>query len=321
MKHKLSVIVPLAMVVMSLVLATPAFAQSCPARTPELTLSTADMGDLSFFLFPGAVMQTGDAMRICGENISVDIQYFDLNSYQPPVSFNVSNSSGFGSGSVTMNAREMTPTVVDLSALPKDEYDLWTKAMSAVGKLLESPEFIKTLEDNYPDKAANYKEGFAKFRDGYYVPSSWVSALSISRVTRQNIVGSSEAKLGRGYSFNGPFNFELISRKPEGDPNPDLYLTTFGNMGNGHMEMHVDIVNGVNEISGYAQSYQQTLTEREYAPQLGEIRAMLLYLLDQVPEYENLGIIEKNSEMPFLFEKFLEGLDKYPIRVIPQPQP
>lgn len=265
-------------------------------------------------------MTSGDILRISGDKVTLEVSFFS--SAMQPINFRINdNAAGVMSfNGLSMDARSVSESIVDLSALPADKKELWSLSMGMASTLMENADFVKLLDEKYSDGSGQLKEGLEKLRDGYYIPSSWGMSRGISSVIRQIYFNDAANQLlGRGYAINGSNHWEILSTSPVGDPHPDLYMSVSNDDKLGFWMMHVDHERGVVEIrQSYQRPGEEVPTLESYGPSIHEMKEMLRYTKRQANDMDGVGLLENKEEFLLFADRLLEGLDKYKWELIPR---
>ena len=302
---------------------TPLYAQCsggvCGLPPASATIITSDGTELDLTYREGGMRSVSmNSVKIVGDGFCVSISFSPEDEYNTArISINNSDSpynwgsdvleigNGYGGGPID--------EIIDITCLPPEYADLWTRLQAICGELIENDEFWELIDLENEEDRSSLRKDMEMLRDGYFVPSAHSQLFSVQfSIGRQFVYGG---QVGRGYTIYGPINLQVITPDATDENNPDIYLGIFAGMPEDRWTIHIDPVAEVCTVSWDTGDPTQPLSEDEWLPVVGEFRDTLEFYFRQIPLLIESGILKPDSEFEFLLEKSLHGLGTYTIEL------
>jgi hypothetical protein len=310
-------LIPIAMIVCSVVflLPSPASAQYCGMPTETTTITTSSGTELEidhrveggWGSCPNSVTVVGDGFCVymswppdCLELLTIDISNGD-------------SSWSYGQGVISLehsfNYIQNNKAEFDSSAWPPEYRELWAKAESVCGELLECPEFWDMLDELDKDAIEELRGYMGLMRDGVCDAYTWEQLFSIQPTLRALVPDN---RLARGYYIDGPVDMTILTPSPYGDENPEIVIMTYGTDSEDRWSVDIDPVEEVCTVSWMTVDPVQPVTEEDWRPWLAELRSLLGTYHRLLPSLVEHGVVEPDGDLVLLIEKSIAGLAAYP---------
>lgn len=282
---------------------------------PPASIITSDGTELKLTYLEGTTRSVSmKSVKIVGDGFCVSIS-FDLEDEHHSASIAINNSDDiydWGSDVLEIsNGDGSSPRdeIIDITCLPQEYAELWTRLQAICGELVESDEFWELIDLENEKDRSSLREDLENLRDGCFIPYVRNKLLSIQlSIGCQYIC---DCQMGRGYTFYGPTSLQVITSDAPDDENPDIFLGISAFMIEDCWTIHIDPVAEVCTISWRVGDPTQPLSEDEWLPVVEEFRDALEFYFRQIPLLIEGGILEPDSELEFLLEKSLHGLEAY----------
>jgi len=311
------ILIPIVMIVCCsvLLLPSPAPAQDCGVPDETTTITTSSGAELEI----GHQIESGwgsspNSVSIMGDGFCVYMSW-------PPdclelltISINNSDSSwSYGEGIISLehgfNYVQNNETEFDSSAWPPEYRELWAKAESMCGELLECGEFWDMLDELDEDAIEEIRGYMGLMRDGVCDAYTWEQLFSVQPTLRALVPDN---RLARGYYLDGPVDITVLTPSPYGDENPEVVIMTYGAGSEDRWCVDIDSVDEICRISWMTVDPVHPLTEEDWRPRLAEIRSQLETYHRLLPSLVEYGIVEPDGDFALLIEKGIAGLATYP---------
>ncbi len=308
MSHNISRVSAVIIVFLVFGQTVPAWAQ-CGPPSPSTDISTPSFPDLHIIYHKNSIGQgaaVGDSIVFSADGITASITVSSDGLMMNTVNVsNGANAYDWGLGVIQLSSYGSSfPHPIDLGALPPEPYRLWTGMMKMVGEAMESEEFWTFLD--LGDKEETVREQLSEVRDGYRMPEMRQEIFGLRFSARE--WHDTPGIISRGYSLQGPIAISIRTSDPIGTTVPHLVVSTEGKYPEDRW--NVDI-NPAIQTCTITWDKNEPFTEEDAAPHIADIVATLDFFRDQLPAYQEYGLVEQDCELGIFIDRALDWIDAF----------